>query len=72
MVAKGKKRGGKGQEKGIYDDLYEKLDTKEGEKDLYRLARQRDRAAAGSGDKGRKWECADERGECVEKVDGVL
>ena len=51
-------------------------DTKEGEKDLYRLARQRDRAgkdvlqvrvikegcAAG----------ADERGECVEKVDGVL
>ena len=23
-------------------------------------------------DKGRKWECADERGECVEKVDGVL
>ena len=28
--------------------------------------------AAGSGDKGRKWECADVRGECVEKVDGVL
>ena len=27
-----------------YDELYEKLDTKEGEKDLYRLARQRDRA----------------------------
>ena len=27
-----------------FDELYEKLDTKEGEKDLYRLARQRDRA----------------------------
>ncbi|XP_051784320.1 uncharacterized protein LOC127527954 [Erpetoichthys calabaricus] len=27
-----------------YDELYERLDTKEGEKDLYRLARQRDRA----------------------------
>ena len=28
----------------IVNRLYEKLDTKEGEKDLYRLARQRDRA----------------------------
>ena len=27
-----------------FDELYEKLDTKEGEKDLYRLTRQRDRA----------------------------
>ena len=27
-----------------YGELYERLDTKEGEKDLYRLARQRDRA----------------------------
>ena len=27
-----------------YDDLYDKLETKEGEKELYRLARQRDRA----------------------------
>ncbi|KAI5085399.1 hypothetical protein C0J45_22987 [Silurus meridionalis] len=27
-----------------YEELYERLDTKEGEKDLYRLARQRDRA----------------------------
>jgi hypothetical protein len=27
-----------------YDELYERLDTREGEKDLYRLARQRDRA----------------------------
>ena len=27
-----------------YGERYEKLDTKEGEKDLYRLARQRDRA----------------------------
>ncbi len=27
-----------------YDKLYEKLNTEEGEKDLYRLARQRDRA----------------------------
>ena len=35
-VAKAKKK--------AYDELYEKLDTKEGEKDLYRLARQRDRA----------------------------
>ena len=33
----------KAQEKA-YGELYEKLDTKEGEKDLYRLARQRDRA----------------------------
>ena len=27
-----------------YDDLYARLKTKEGEKELYRLARQRDRA----------------------------
>ena len=27
-----------------YDDLYARLETKEGEKKLYRLARQRDRA----------------------------
>ena len=27
-----------------YDELYDRLDTEEGEKDLYRLARQRDRA----------------------------
>ena len=27
-----------------YDDLYARLETKEGEKGLYRLARQRDRA----------------------------
>ena len=27
-----------------YDNLYERLKTKEGEKELYRLARQRDRA----------------------------
>ena len=27
-----------------YDDLYTRLETKEGEKELYRLARQRDRA----------------------------
>ena len=26
-----------------YDDLYARLETKEGEKELYRLARQRDR-----------------------------
>ena len=62
--------------KKTYDELYEKLDTKEGEKDLYRLARQRDRAGKDVLQvrviKGRKWECADERGECVEKVDGVL
>ena len=31
--------------KGLaYDDLYARLETKEGEKELYRLARQRDRA----------------------------
>ena len=28
----------------VYDDLYNRLKTKEGEKELYRLARQRDRA----------------------------
>ncbi|XP_051780043.1 uncharacterized protein LOC127526921 [Erpetoichthys calabaricus] len=28
----------------VYDELYERLDTKQGEKDLYRLARQRDQA----------------------------
>ena len=28
----------------MFDELYEKLDTKEGKKDLYRLTRQRDRA----------------------------
>ena len=27
-----------------YEELYSKLDTKEGEKDLYRLARQRNQA----------------------------
>ena len=27
-----------------YEDLYARLETKEGEKELYRLARQRDRA----------------------------
>ena len=27
-----------------YDDLYARLETREGEKELYRLARQRDRA----------------------------
>ena len=32
-------------EKGrVYDDLYARLETKEGEKELYRLARQRNRA----------------------------
>ncbi|KAI5627545.1 hypothetical protein C0J50_12902, partial [Silurus asotus] len=35
-VAKAKKK--------AYEELYERLDTKEGEKDLYRLARQRERA----------------------------
>ena len=28
----------------VYDDLYARLKTKEGEKELYKLARQRDRA----------------------------
>ena len=28
----------------VYDDLYARSETKEGEKELYRLARQRDRA----------------------------
>ena len=28
----------------VYDNLYARLETKEGEKELYRLARQRDRA----------------------------
>ena len=28
----------------VYDDVYARLETKEGEKELYRLARQRDRA----------------------------
>ena len=28
----------------VYNDLYARLETKEGEKELYRLARQRDRA----------------------------
>ena len=28
----------------VYDDLYARWETKEGEKELYRLARQRDRA----------------------------
>ena len=30
--------------KRAYDNLYARLETKEGEKELYRLARQRDRA----------------------------
>ena len=28
----------------VYDNLYARLETKKGEKELYRLARQRDRA----------------------------
>ncbi|KAK3544805.1 hypothetical protein QTP86_027562 [Hemibagrus guttatus] len=32
-----------------YDELYTRLDTREGEKDLYRLARQRDRDGSSSG-----------------------
>ena len=28
----------------VYDDLYARLETKEGEKELYKLARQKDRA----------------------------
>ena len=28
-----------------YDELYKRLDTREGEKDLYRLARRRDKSA---------------------------
>ena len=42
MCSIAKKEVAKAKEKA-YDDLYEKLDTKEGEKDLYRLTRQRDR-----------------------------
>ena len=38
-----KKDVAKAKEK-VYEEMYEKLDTKEGEKELYRLARQRDRA----------------------------
>ena len=30
-----------------YDDLYARLETKEGKKEFYRLARQRDRAGKG-------------------------
>ncbi len=43
MWHKAKKEVAKAKEKA-YDKLYEKLNTEEGEKDLYRLARQRDRA----------------------------
>ena len=32
------------EKESAYEDLYARLETKEGEKDLYRLARQRDRA----------------------------
>ncbi|KAI5104342.1 hypothetical protein C0J45_5968, partial [Silurus meridionalis] len=38
------KRGVAKAKEKAYEELYERLDTKEGEKDLYRLARQRDRA----------------------------
>lgn len=43
MWRKAKKEVAKAKEKA-YDKLYEKLNTEEREKDLYRLARQRDRA----------------------------
>lgn len=43
MRHKAKREVAKAKEK-VYGELYERLDTKEGEKDLYRLARQRDRA----------------------------
>ena len=38
----------------VYDDLYTRLETKEGEKELYRLARQRDRAGKDGVIKGYK------------------
>ena len=41
MQRKAKGEMAKAKEKA-YGELYERLDTKEGEKDLYRLARQRD------------------------------
>ncbi|MDJ0933710.1 MAG: endonuclease/exonuclease/phosphatase family protein [Breoghania sp.] len=44
IKCKVKRQVAKAKEKA-YDELYAKLSTKEGEKDLYRLARQRDRAA---------------------------
>ena len=44
MCCKVKREVAKAKEKAD-DELYEKLETKEGEKELYRLARQRDRAS---------------------------
>lgn len=41
-VQQSKANGCKGKRK-VYEKLYEKLDAKEGEKDIYRLAKQRDR-----------------------------
>ena len=38
----------------VYDDLYARLETKEGEKELYRLARQRNRAGKDDSTKGYK------------------
>ncbi|KAK3565948.1 hypothetical protein QTP86_023273, partial [Hemibagrus guttatus] len=57
-----------------YDELYTRLDTREGEKDLYRLARQRDRD--GKDVQQRRWkeyfeELMNEENEREKRVEGV-
>ena len=53
----------------MYEDLYARLETKEGEKELYRLARQRDRAGK---DVQRKRVKKDENGNVMINSEAVL
>ena len=68
MQCKAKRDGAKAKQKA-YDELYESLDTKEGENDLYPLARQMDRAGK---DVQQVWVIKDRDGNLLTSVESVL
>ena len=58
-----------------YDELYEGLDTTEGENTLYRLARQTPSGkgrTTGKNGEGSRWKRNDRRGERIENMIGIL
>ena len=61
MQYKRKREVGNAEQK-VYDELYEMLDTKEGQKASSGEAEgsSRDRCPAGSGDSGEGWECTNQ------------
>ena len=71
-TTEGKERGGKGKGRCI-DELYDRLDTVEGEKDLHRLVRQRNEVGKGVQHvrviMDAKWKFIDKGGECDEKME---